>query len=381
MKERKGYVFCENGKWFARVTFTGSNGKRRNVKRTAKTKTEAKALLKKVIRQIDDEGITVVDVWRKSFNDLADYYEAHYLKPAKFIDQQKVEGLRDVRRVKGFLTHFREYFGTRKLTEITYGDIYCYRSERLKVQTPAKRTRTVASMNRELAYLRRIFNIALRQGWINKNPLNAGETLILNSCERRRERILTYEEEVRLLDACEHPQRRHVKSLLMALLDTGARKGEMLKLAWRDVDFENRLLTIQALNTKTLKTRQVAITERLLNELQRLYASSDENPDSLVFGIRDNVRNSFSTACKLAGIKEGGIDGLTLHCLRHTAATRLVKGQLPIQLVGRILGHTQVNTTYRYLTADTQTARDAVSILEEYQTANSTLMAKNTENV
>ena len=164
MKERKGYVFNENGKWFARVTFTDATGKRRNVKRTAKTKSEAKELLKKVTRQIDDEGITVIDVWRKSFNDLADYYEMHYVKPARFIDNQKVEGLRDIRRVKGFLIHFREYFGKKKLSEITYGDIYSYRSERLKVLTPAKRTRTVATMNRELAYLRRIFNIALRQG-------------------------------------------------------------------------------------------------------------------------------------------------------------------------------------------------------------------------
>ena len=81
----------------------------------------------------------------------------------------------------------------------------------------------------------------------------------------------------------------------------------------------------------------------------KLRKESNQDLDSLVFGITDNVRKSFSSACKVADIKEGGIDGLTLHFLRYTAATRLVKGQLPIQMVERILGHTQPQITYRYL--------------------------------
>jgi integrase len=113
--------------------------------------------------------------------------------------------------------------------------------------------------------------------------------------------------------------------------------------------------------------RQLALTQRFYDELSILWGNSDKNPESLVFGITDNVRKSFSSACKLAGIKEGGIDGLTLHCLRHTAATRLVKGQLPIQMVGRILGHTQPQTTYRYLSANDETLRQAASILESIQ--------------
>jgi integrase len=121
------------------------------------------------------------------------------------------------------------------------------------------------------------------------------------------------------------------------LLDTGARKGEMLKLQWKDVDLDSRLITIQVLNTKTLKKRQVARTQRLFDELIKLRNESNQDLDSLVFGIKDNVRKSFSTACKIAGIKEGGVDGLTLHSLRHSCATRLLKGQMPIQMVGRIL--------------------------------------------
>lgn len=366
--ERTGYVFQDkNGKWYARTTFTDRTGKRRNIKKTAKDKADAKATLRTIIRQIEDEGEKYIDGSRMTFNELADHYETHYLKEAEYVDERKISGLRDVARAKGFLIHFREYFGRQRLREITYGDIYSYRSERLKTQTKYKRPLRLASMNRELAVLRRMLNIGLRQGWISKNPFNAGEPLIIVSGERKRERILTLEEEVRLLEACDHPQRKHLKPLLIALLDTGARKGEMLKLRWTDVCFVTRMITFRALNTKTLKSRSVAITNRLYGELLALWEASNKDLNSTVFRISDNVRNSFKSACKAAGIKHGGIDGMTIHSLRHTAATRLVRGQMPIQMVGRILGHTQVNTTYRYLSADAEIAQQAAAILDALQ--------------
>jgi integrase len=385
MKENKGYTFKREGKWYARITITDSSGRRRNIQRLAKDKSDATQILSNLQREIESKGEKAIDALRMTFNDLCDYYEKHYAKPAKFVDNQKVEGLRDLRRVKGFLKIYRAGFGRKKLREITYGDIRLYRSERLKVPTPANQPRTMASMNRELAYLRRIFNIALRQGWIERNPFNCGESLILTSCERKRERILTLEEEKRLLQVCSGKReikykrkgkeitakiengREHLKALIVALLDTGARKGEMFKLTWQFVDFENSFITFQALNTKTLKTRQVALTQRLYNELQSLWQKSDKKPDSLVFGLINNVRKSFASACKDAGINHGGISGLTLHCLRHTAATRLVNGQLPLQLVGRILGHTQPQTTYRYLNSNSETLRKAASIFETIQ--------------
>lgn len=370
MKERKGYVFRDrlSGKWFARLTISDSSGKRRNIKRTAKDKPTARELLKQIVRQLEDEGEKVIKSWQVTFSDLADHYEKNYAIPALFVGNQKIEGLRDLESVRHYVVTYRNYFGNRKLREITHGDLVAFRSIRLKTITRRHTPRTITTVNRELSYLRRMFNIAIQQGWLIRNPFKCGDALILTSCEKRRERILTLDEEMRLLAACDDPKRFHLKPLLIALLDTGARKGEMLKLCWRDVDLVNRIITIRALNTKTLRERSVAITERLFIELTALWKDAKDEINSLVFGIANNVKRSFAKACDIAGIKHGGLDGLTLHCLRHTAATRLVKGQLPIQLVGRILGHTQVNTTYRYLTADNETAKQAASILESFQT-------------
>ncbi len=180
------------------------------------------------------------------------------------------------------------------------------------------------------------------------------------SAERRRERILTLDEERRLLAACTG-KRRHLIPLIIILLDTGARRGETLKLKFSDLDFEKRLITFQALNTKTLKTRQVMMTSRVYDELKKLWESSDKNENSNVFHFSD-VRKSFEVACIEANIPTGRPFGITIHSLRHTAATRLVKGHLPIQMVGRILSHQNPQTTYRYLTANDETLREAASI-------------------
>jgi integrase len=231
MRERTGQIF-ENKKknhWTARVCYKNSNGKRTAIQRNAQDKAEAKKILKQLLETLEKGGRQAIDIEKLTFEDLCLYYEKHYAKPAKFIENRKVEGLRDLGRVKGFLKQFKKYFGKMKLRQISYGDILDYRNERLKTETHYKKPRTIATMNRELAYLRRIFNIAAGQGWISKNPINCGEFLIDVSAERRRERILTLEEEKRLLDVCTG-RRKHLKPLLIFLLSTGARIGETLKL-------------------------------------------------------------------------------------------------------------------------------------------------------
>lgn len=369
MRQRNGYVYQDekSGRWIARTTITDESGKRRNVKRHAESKSAAKEILKSLLREIDDEGSRAIDAARMTFNDLADFYEQHYLKPAEFVGDRKVSGLRDWKHVRAFLRIFRAYFGKRRLREITYADVRAFRARRLQTPTQYKRQRSITTVNRELACLRRIFNIAVRESWLVKNPFNCGDTLISAADERKRERILTASEEMRLLDACEHPHRRHLRPLLVCLLDTGARFSEMLQLRWRSVCFPTRIITIEGLTTKTLKTRQVAMTERMYLEMRARWEASQGEKNGRVFGISNNVRKSFASACKAAGLKHGGLDGLNIHSLRHTAATRLVKGQMPLQMVGRILGHSQPQTTYRYLSADSETATQAAAILQAFQ--------------
>jgi len=206
-----------------------------------------------------------------------------------------------------------------------------------------------------------MLNVAQREGWILRNPFAAGDSLISLADENKRERILTREEEAKLLAACQSPQRAHLKAILICALDTGMRQGEIFSLRWRDVDLENGLLNIQAFHTKTMKKRQLAITTRLTLELERLKTDAPDNLDGLVFGIIDNVKRSFTAAPSKAGLND-----VRFHDRRHTAATRLVGAHIPLSEVGRVLGHSQANTTYRYVNANVETAKRAAAALDAF---------------
>lgn len=367
MRERTGQLYLDkkSGNWIARVGYYNTNGKRTAIQRRAANKTEARRLLSELLITVSRGGREAIEAERKTFNDIVDYYEERYAKPAVFVGNRKVEGMRNYKRVRGFLKVFRPYFGSKRLANITYGDVLEFRNMRLKIPTHYKRERDLATMNRELSCLRRIFNVAIREGWMSRNPVCSGESLIDLSAERRRDRILTIEEEARLLKACV-AKRAYLRPFLMCLLDTGARKTETLLLRYEDLDFEKRLITYQALNTKTLKTRQIAMSQRVYSELSELWENSSKNSGEFIFKFMW-VQKSFDSACREAGIETGRPFGITLHSLRHTAATRLINGNLPIQMVGRILSHQNPQTTYRYLTANDETLYRAALIFDSVQ--------------
>lgn len=321
--------------WWTRVTYIDpKTGKRRDLQRRAESKSHGRDLLQALLREIDATDGQGPLSERKTFAELCDYFERHYVKAAEYVDGRKVVGVRSLGTAKGQLNVLRDYFGSCRLRSITHGDVREFRAARIAQETRTKTQRTIASVNHELSMLRRMLNVAQREGWILRSPFAAGDSLISLADENKRERILTREEEMKLLASCDTPQRAHLKAILISALDTGMRQGEIFSLRWRDVDFENGLLNIQAFHTKTLKERQVAITTRLKLELERLRADAPDNPNGLVFGIVDNVKRSFTAARRKAGLND-----VRFHDLRHTAATRLVGAHIPLSEVGRVLGH------------------------------------------
>jgi integrase len=346
MKTAKGYVYQERkGIWYARFTYTDNSGRRRNVKRRAINKTNGEEILKELIREFDKGGGAQLEAARKDFNALCDFYEKHYAIEPSYVNGRKVAGLRSVASVRGYLKVFREHFGRHKLNSINYEHLRAYRNRRLGTNTHQSAQRSIATVNREMAYLRRLLNIAERNSWIAKNPFKKGDSLIHASDEVKRERILTRDEENRLLEGCVG-RRSHLRALIIAAIDTGCRQGELFKLHWDDVDFDAGLLLLRAFNTKTMRERHVSITARLRTELETLKATA-ESDSSLVFGITSEVRGSFRNVCK-----EAGLEGVRFHDLRHTHATRLDELGFSLAKIGGQLGHTVLQTTLRYVNRD-----------------------------
>lgn len=406
----------ESAGWYARVTYTDESGKRKNVKQRAENKSAAKETVKNIIRDLDDNGERSRDAARMTFAQLADYYKENYLIEPEYVDGRKVAGLRSYYGVSIRLQMLKDYFGKFKLRSLTHGDLKRFKTHRLKtptrtgfhvliVFTDSKQNRreeryksqkleqaeavasrvverlskrkgisivekrieakpggqrSITTVNRELQVLRRALNVALSNGWIRQNPFEMGDALITPGDERKRERILTRSEEERLLTACVG-RRAHMRSLIICALDTGMRKGEMLKLLPSDLDFENLVINVRAFNTKTMRERQVAMSKRLALELEFLCAELPPGEDMPVFGIKNDFKKAFDSVRK-----ETGLQDLRFHDLRHTHATRLVTAHMPLSEVGRVLGHTQANTTFRYVNANVETARRAAALIDEF---------------
>ena len=367
-RPRSGSIWkASDGQIFARVTYNDDTGKRKDIKRKAVSRTHARQLIKEMLREIEERGEQSLDTSRVTFAQLAKHYEDRYVTPARYIESRKVSGLRSHIEVKRIVKILENHFGTKKLRSITHGDILHFKTERLdtpvkppktkkpRQKEPEPKQRSIATVNRELTVLKRMLSIAMREGWILRHPFAGSDVIISSSDETKRTRVLSRDEEELLIDACDE-NRSALKSIIICALDTGMRRGEILSLRWRDVDLANKRINIQAMNTKTLRSRSVPITPRLIAELEGLPHRSEVQR---VFGVTDTVKRSWATAKRIAGIMD-----LKFHDLRHTCATRLVQGGLPIAEVSRILGHTSVVTTFRYANVDDSTLDRASAILE-----------------
>jgi integrase len=359
---RKGAIVEKNGKVYARVRYTAEDGKRKDLWLAAKNKTHAQEIIQDKIKELKEHGEKIVDASRMTFGELADYFEKNFLIPAEYVGGRKIAGRRSVKGLKEQLEIMKCFFNNKPLRSISYGDLWRFKLQRLR--TPTKRnegTRAIASVHRELALLRRMLNIAVREQWLLKNPFNLGESLISPADEKKRERILTREEERMLLNACDQPKCKHLRAIIICALDSGMRQGEILKLKWADIDFESMLITVRAFNTKTMKERTVAITTRLKLELENLWKASAKDLDAEVFGISDNVKNSFTTVREKAKLGD-----VRYHDLRHTHATRLDDLGFSLAKIASQLGHTQFQTTLRYVNRDKQAVKQVASALDVF---------------
>jgi integrase len=198
--------------------------------------------------------------------------------------------------------------------------------------------------NRVLALLSKMLSLAAKWGWRNDNPVRGIERFQ----EKRRERWLSDDELRRLLAVLNnHPNQRAANSVRFQLL-TGARLGEVRMARWSDIDLERGVWTKPSHHTKQKRTEHVPLSGPTLALLAEMRANAEPNEPNLFPG---NVPGQPLQDIKKfwrSVIAEAGINGYRLHDNRHTHASHLVSSGLSLEIVGRLLGHTNPTTTKRY---------------------------------
>lgn len=353
------------GKWVTRIQyFDEIYGKSRFMERHADKRSDAIDERDKLINDIKKSHGQIQTGEKMTFDQLADFCEKHFYKSAVIVEGRKIAGVRSVDTAKTQLTILKKFFGKRLIKEITSESLTDYKLWRLKTISERKGIPVkISTVNRELSALRKMLRYAFGQGWILKDIFfNAKVIEISNEIERNR--LLTSNEEARLLQSCQgnrevtykrkikgvekevtakfsvdNPQ---LKAMIILAIDSGMRRGEIFKLRWQDIDFNNNLIRIIGTHTKTQRERIAPLSQRAKEELEKLKEiTKGENPFPFI-----DIKRSFATAKRLAGI-----DDLHFHDLRRTAITRWLQQGTSLAFAGKFAGHSQLQTTMKHYTS------------------------------
>ncbi|MDE0276285.1 MAG: tyrosine-type recombinase/integrase [Defluviicoccus sp.] len=205
--------------------------------------------------------------------------------------------------------------------------------------------------NKGLELLRQIMNFAIARGYIENNPTRD----IRPNRRPKLTRFLSREEIARLhraLDAEAGKGRRQQADIIGLLLLTGCRRGEILGLRWSEV--RDDMLALADSKTGPRRVPLNAQARRILDRQSRagspfVFPSPRDpsRPRGGMLSLWYRVR------------REAGIEDVRLHDLRHTHASHAVMNGVPIPVVSRMLGHSNVRMTLRYADLGDQEIEEA----------------------
>ena len=197
--------------------------------------------------------------------------------------------------------------------------------------------------NRVRALLSKMFSLAVGWGWRADNPVKGVEKF----GEEKRDRWLKDDELARLFAVLDGHGNQRAANAVRLLLLTGARRSEVLKATWDQFDFERGVWRKPAHTTKQKRTEHLPLSGQAMALLS---AIREDGADSqYVFPGKAPGKPLTDIKKFWQGVLvEAGIEDAHLHDLRHTHASHLVSSGMSLAIVGRLLGHTQAQTTHRY---------------------------------
>lgn len=295
------------------------------------------------------KGMTLAEV--------GDRFIVEYAKPNKRSWKDDEERLK---------LHVKPVLGHLPLEDVTYREI-----EQLK-QHCKQQGYAAATVWQYLALTRRLFNWARQQGWFKgENPTKDVRFPRLNN---RRVRFLSNTEEAEFFEAMEDT---NTYDMCMISLYAGLRMGEIFALQRIDVDLEAGTLLVrgpdpddQNVAPKGGQNRTLPINDRLRPILAKRCADC-LSVTSLLFLTKKGVAykevpSPFRTTLTKLGWNAGVTDRrlrIVAHTFRHTFASRLVAKGVPLPVVQKLMGHSTIQMTMRYVQVDDAQCRSAIDQL------------------
>jgi Site-specific recombinase XerD len=280
----------------------------------------ARKAAEKMIEALEREGTT--DSLERTFGDVAEAWIEKVARPNN--DSWKLQGRRLEMHV---LPHWRD----RRIAAIKRGD----------VRDLVEGIEGGVLPNRVLTVIKTVFRYALSRDWIDASPV---EGITKPKTEAERDRVLTMDEVKRLWIASDlsgYPFGHFLRILML----TGQRRTEVASMRWSDIDLEAATWTLGAAETKSDRAHLVPLSTPALAILAALPRLGD-------YVFTTDGETYFQGFAKAKTMLDQFIAGTgeplaqwTLHDLRRTAATHMVRLGISETIVGRVLNHARQGVT------------------------------------
>ena len=231
-----------------------------------------------------------------------------------------------------------------------------------------RRKVSACTANHDLRCLRALFNYGLGKNWITVNPTKG---IPFFPVEKRIKYIPPLEDVLKVIVAADFD----AQDYLYTLKETMGRMGEINRLTWQDVNFDDRSVTLYTRKKKGghLTPRKVAMTDKLFDILSHRYRSRDKGKPWVfwhrfwsskekgwVEGPYKDRKGLMKSLCSKAGVKY-----FRYHALRHLGASILDNANVNLGSIQRILGHENRTTTEIYLHSLGESEREAMKIFDQ----------------
>jgi integrase len=213
-----------------------------------------------------------------------------------------------------------------------------------------------------------MLNWAVSRNYLASHPTRG----VVRYKVEKRERFISMAEARQLFDSIEELERRgeiqtQYGLMVRLLIMTGARRGEIEALQWREIDMERRSIVLSAARSKT-GARRIPLSKAAIETLSTL-----PRDGPYVFPAqREKSVSGYTQALPRVWRlirKESGLEDLRIHDLRHSFASFAAESGASLQLIGKALGHTQIRTTERYAHLRDDPLQAMVDLIGERVTA------------
>jgi len=285
-----------------------------------------------------------------AFRELIDWY----------LDLPKVKEKRSYNDDLSRSVILKEAFGNHLAHDIKPAMVEAFQHELLNRKCQRKKTKVKpASVNRVIALMKRVFNLAVREEFVDRNPCFKVSMLSENN---KRDRVLTKDE----FESFRSFLPLHAARIVTTAYYTGMRAGEIFGLTWNRVHLKEWYIELEEEDTKTSEPRRIYLAPVLEEMFQKLSRVRHIRHD-FVFTYRGEpikeIKGAFRRACKKAGIKD-----FRFHDLRHTFNTNMRKAGVDRSVIMKITGHKTLSMFERYNTIDKDDAHEAIKKLDDFLT-------------